>query len=912
MKNVFIIIKRDLMRLLKAPLALVVVAALIVLPSLYTWVNVYGFWNPYDNTRNLRVCFVNEDEGGSSDLTGEINVGRMIDESLHDDNQLGWAFVSREEAMEEIRSGKAYAAFVVPNDFTKNLLSLFSSDFTKPNVQYYVNEKLGPISPKVTDTGSTKLDETINSMFVKTVSETVVEKLNGAFADANEALENKDSQIVKKIEAARNAVSNAESSLVELETSIDNAQMKVSSTKNDLNEVKRGIDEVESGLSKVQQSSKEVSDSLGSFTEEAFPAINTGLTGLSNASSKTNEAITNLSSDIQSSQVSVKTSLEQQKVQISQTQTLITQLQNTAKLLPEGDEKDAVLSCIEALKSKADDSQATVDELSQLSDDISTDAKNISDASSQVNQMTQDTVKSTLSFNSTLLTTTLPALTKTLTDISTLSGKLSSSVGNQRSLVSQIEAVLDQVKNSFDSVKKAVGATWSSFDIFDNQLSTVQTDVSSFSMGAMLKKLTGEDGLDGSAIGEFISSPTVIEQKSIYELNAYGSAMAPLFMNLTFWIGGFMLLVILRQEVDDEGVENLTIKQRYISRWLLLCFFAILQAVVCVSGVLLLGVQTTSVFLFYLMACFASVAYLSLMFMLSTTLQHIGKGLCVLLAFLQIPGATGLYPIEMTTPFFQGIYPFFPFTYGINGLRETICGLYGNTYAICAVVLLAIMAISVLIGLYLRPYLTNFNKLFAKEVQEGGLFVGEEIEIPTQRFRLSQLIGYLSNREEYRTGLMNRARKFVDRYSSFKKYVLAIGIIASIAIAVLFSRLPMESKPTVLTIWLVCLVVLMIVAVGVEHAHDSIERQLNLDGMSDEELRGLIGERNKVGKTTSDIFSGQKSGEGHKLFKDLNDKHQRDLEAKKTIGNVKTVKNSMHWSPGSKPNDDNEKKSNQN
>ena len=80
--------------------------------------------------------------------------------------------------------------------------------------------------------------------------------------------------------------------------------------------------------------------------------------------------------------------------------------------------------------------------------------------------------------------------------------------------------------------------------------------------------------------------------------------------------------------------------------------------------------------------------------------------------------------------------------------------------------------------------------------------------------------------------------------------------------------------------------------------------------MSDEELRGLIGERNKVGKTTSDIFSGQKSGEGHKLFKDLNDKHQRDLEAKKTIGNVNTVKNGMHWSPGYKPNDDNEKKSN--
>ena len=63
MRNVLKILRRDLLRLLKTPQALVVVFALMVIPSLYTWYNVIGFWNPYDNTGNLTVCVVNQDAG---------------------------------------------------------------------------------------------------------------------------------------------------------------------------------------------------------------------------------------------------------------------------------------------------------------------------------------------------------------------------------------------------------------------------------------------------------------------------------------------------------------------------------------------------------------------------------------------------------------------------------------------------------------------------------------------------------------------------------------------------------------------------------------------------------------------------------------------------------------------------------
>ena len=98
MKTIGKLLQRDFKRLIKAPAALIVVIVLIILPSLYTWFNVAGFWNPYDQTGNMRVCIVNEDAGAQSDLTGSLNMGDEIVDELSQNTQLGWVFTDRDEA----------------------------------------------------------------------------------------------------------------------------------------------------------------------------------------------------------------------------------------------------------------------------------------------------------------------------------------------------------------------------------------------------------------------------------------------------------------------------------------------------------------------------------------------------------------------------------------------------------------------------------------------------------------------------------------------------------------------------------------------------------------------------------------------------------------------------------------------
>ena len=186
MGNVLRILLRDLKRLLKAPAALIVAGALLVLPSLYTWYNVVAFWNPYNATGNVKVCVVNQDAGTSNEMTGQLVVGDKLIEELQSNDKLGWVTdKDYDTAMEDLKVGRVYAVYVIPEDFSANLVSPLTGNVKSPHLEYYANEKLGPVSPKVTDTAASTLEQTINSTFVATVAEVATQTIDDAVKKAD-------------------------------------------------------------------------------------------------------------------------------------------------------------------------------------------------------------------------------------------------------------------------------------------------------------------------------------------------------------------------------------------------------------------------------------------------------------------------------------------------------------------------------------------------------------------------------------------------------------------------------------------------------------------------------------------------------------------------------------------------------
>lgn len=64
-----------------------------------------------------------------------------------------------------MKSGKYYAAIVIPDDFSSSLVSVLSGKIEIPELKYYINEKPNAVAPKITDAGATTIQTQINSTF---------------------------------------------------------------------------------------------------------------------------------------------------------------------------------------------------------------------------------------------------------------------------------------------------------------------------------------------------------------------------------------------------------------------------------------------------------------------------------------------------------------------------------------------------------------------------------------------------------------------------------------------------------------------------------------------------------------------------------------------------------------------------
>ena len=117
-------IRRDARHAYANAVSIVVMVGILVVPSFYAWFNIAGSWDPYGNTKNLKVALVNEDEGYESDLVPlKLNLGDEVVSTLLASSSIGYEPAARDKAESGLAAGSYYAALIIPKDFSSCLLS---------------------------------------------------------------------------------------------------------------------------------------------------------------------------------------------------------------------------------------------------------------------------------------------------------------------------------------------------------------------------------------------------------------------------------------------------------------------------------------------------------------------------------------------------------------------------------------------------------------------------------------------------------------------------------------------------------------------------------------------------------------------------------------------------------------------
>lgn len=805
-------------------------------PALYAWFNIAGFWDPYSHTSHIRVAVANEDEGATKDQIGTVNVGAMLETQLKENDQLGWHFVSADEARAEVERGDSYAAFVIPASFSRDLTGIVDGTYVKPNIQYYVNEKNNAVAPKITGAGATSLDRQINSAFVSTVAKVLSEKASEAGVSIANNADQKRSDVFASVSEASAKLGSASQTLDGMGAKIDAAKASVASARSTLSDLDAAASELSTSLDQADQLVSDSRTSLASFSSQMGGALDglssnaaSALAGVSANAGTLDGAVQGASGRVGgllTEGTSINNSVGDVLAELNALG--IGNLPAAGTALTDLTNQNAALS-------------AALGDLTTLNSDLSATSTSISDALTKASAASA-AVSSAVTNARSGVSSQLPAISSALDDFSSASSSMRGSLDTLRSQRDQVSGLLDQLDSLLDGAKTATQTSATNVAAIKTDLDSVATDISSLSSSNTLRDLADSLGVNAESIASFMASPTKIETKAVYPVAAYGSAMAPLFTNLALWIGAFSLVLLFKLDVDEEGIGPISSASKYMGRWMLLAFFGVIQALVVSTGVLVIGVQTVSRLGFVGTSMVISMVFVSIVYMLSTCFQHIGKGLCVIIMVMQIPGSAGLYPIEMLPSFFRFLHPLFPFTYGVNALREIVGGFYGHTYLSCLAVLGAEALVAFAIGLALRPFLVNLNAMITRDLSSSGLFLSEATRVPSNRYRLTQIVAALADHEGFQRSVSRRAARFERRYPMIRRVAIVLGIIVPVALAVL-SVANIAEVPIVLGAWIVWVLLVISFLIGLQYLREALARQQLLGAMEEEDVRSLLTRR---------------------------------------------------------------------
>ena len=570
-------------------------------------------------------------------------------------------------------------------------------------------------------------------------------------------------------------------------------------------------------------------------------ALSEGSVALSKTSASANAAVGKMAGALTSTTTRIDNSLESLQTTIDHNNALLDRLQKLADSVPTGSEEINALiaSTIDTLRGQNESLQAVKDNLSAQSSAIANDASAVSGASDAINTAIQTGTTNISQAQTDLGQNALPKASSALDSFSVVSGDLTGIVSGLTPTIANARGTLSQLDATLKQAKTTLSQTDASLAKVQDRLATAANDIAALQTSESMGELADLMGVDVDDVADFIASPVELTSKSIYPVKSFGSGIAPFYTNLALWVGGYVLIAIYKLEVDREGIGSFTARQGYFGRWLLLVLLGALQAIIVTVGDLVIGVQCVNPLLFVLGGIAISFTYVNIIYALSTTFKHIGKAIGVILVIVQIPGSSGMYPIEMMPGFFQWLHPLLPFTYGINLLRETVGGMYSYNYLFNLCILGVFLAIALFIGLQLRPLLLNLNLLFDKQLSTTGMMICESNDLPRQRYSLRTAMRVMLDSDSYRRELLEHAVAFEHRYPYYIKGGFAAVVGVQVLIFVLSTVLDVDNngKIILLVIWIISVIVICGWLINIEYIRASLNTQMRISALSDEDLR---------------------------------------------------------------------------
>ena len=725
MSNVWHLFRGDMRRLFSNAMNIIITVGLVVMPSIFAWYNIIACWNVFDNTGNLTVAVANVDDGYESDLVPlRVNIGEQVVSALRANDEIDWTFTT-EDAVDGAKSGRYYAAVVIPHDFSRVMLTFYSEDVHHAKIVYYANEKKSAIAPKITDRGADTVSYQVNEVFAETLSEvalSIAESLS-RYADEADA-SGRIADLSAHVRTMGDQVDRMASVLTLYSSLAGSAQSLVGESAQLVQAAQREADGLGSTASQGAASAASLVDALRQAADGLSQALADGGQGFAAVSASVDALFDAAATGSQDSVAALRGQADALDGQVAACRDIVAQLEALREQVPP-EYAQALESAIARMNATIGLLENMRDTMGSAADKLEAGSADVQAERAEIKRLADEAQQSAATMRDEFDANLKPGLQK-------LADEASSLVASVGSGLEGLRAAGSGLSDSAGSAAAVLGGAAEKIDATVGELHSASATLRDLADGIDQALVAGDAdllrevlGSDTQVLSKALAAPVGIDRVAVFPVDNFGSAMAPLYTTLALFIGSLLILVVVKPTVPGRVRAQLVDpqpRQLFFGRFGVMAFLSLAQTTVMGLGNLLfLQVQVTHPLLFMLCFWLAGFVFTFLIYALVAAFANLGKAVAVLLLIIQVTGCGGSFPLQLLPPFIQGLSPWLPATHVVNAMRAAMFGTYGGDFWWEMGLLALFLIPAAIVGLVLRKPLAKFMSWYVEQVESSKL-----------------------------------------------------------------------------------------------------------------------------------------------------------------------------------------------
>lgn len=468
-------IKEEWKALKKSRWFKVVLAAIVVIPTIYASIFLGSMWDPYGNADKIPVAVVNKDqEVQYNDHT--LAIGNELVNNLKENKAMDFQFVDEKKADQGLEKGTYYMKITIPKDFSSCATTLLDSQPKKMVLEYTTNPGSNYIASKMDESAITKIKESISASVTKTYATTIFDQIATLSdglkqaSDGSGQLDTGVSQVVDGNQTISTNLQTLASSSLRFKDGTETLEIGLNSYVQGVSQVDQGAQSLQAGTTQLQQ--------------QTTPLVS-GMQGLTKGASAVMEGVKGYGNGIQQLTMGSQALVQNNSALNTGMDTLLTGIQKISSGVSLVNQQ--VQGASTALTTKLQQSEAGITKLQQSNEGIKANVATVSTAVSSQSSQIDDAILTitTSSLSNEDKATVLLALNNAKATNTTLVGNTTNpgllanmdslATANNQTITSLVDG-LKEVKVGMDGTTKSMGAI-SAIDSVDKGLKEVESSM---------------------------------------------------------------------------------------------------------------------------------------------------------------------------------------------------------------------------------------------------------------------------------------------------------------------------------------------------------------------------------------------------------------------------------------------------